>query len=225
MTTDIPTIVSDQNPTDRIINNFPNGSKSTTRKLILTLGVVILVIGTFSATYTYENSKLVNQRNQDKAQINQLQRQILSLNQQLANKKVLLSASSSRKYLDITQLGIKLPLSNTINDLSYIWNSSGNYASLYSKNLADFDIKQAPECASSVNVVKGELLGTINITVPTNHSGLIELINGKSYTFFTPQFGYGCGSITAQQDNLIGQQVINYTTALEAAFKAASVIN
>lgn len=135
------------------------------------------------------------------------------------------SNPSATKYLDITQAKIKLPLANPIiYDMTYVYIlEPGGYSSikLYSRSLAQFEVQQAPECSSAVNVNQGEFLGVINQIAPGVSTGSYPkvIINNVTYTFATPQSGYGCASETTSQQNSISQELTKYETVVTAAFQ------
>jgi len=121
--------------------------------------------------------------------------------------------SSSQQYLDITQLGIKLPLSSAISDLSYSWD--GNNANLTSATYYNYVKQQDPQCANGATE-STLYLGQINTstTPPPDNSPKSVVVNNKTYYFFGPQDG--CDPSQAG-----GSNVNTYTQSFEAAIDTA----
>lgn len=221
-------------PTQTISQQQPPKNKSIGKTHHIVFGLISLVVlmALVGGVYEWQHKK-VESLNQQLISENLLQgkldNEVSTLLKEVANKDTsttTISPSPSTHYLTITQIGIKIPLTNTISDATYTWVSDGpNYyvAKVYSKALAQFEVTNAPECSSAVNVDQGELLGTVDEGGSTDGDNTTNTITiGKSvFHLVMPQDGYGCSSETTAQMNTINQKVESYSSALESSFQSA----
>ncbi len=202
------------------------------RLLAYLIVILILIGGAVFGTYLYEHHQSTKTEDADQTQIKSLNLKVAALNKELRTKDnqsaQTSNSSSSQKYLDISQLGIKLPLNSTLADLSYTWHTSSSYAPyaiLYSKSLANYEVQTAPECSSSVNLSQGEMLVTIAINNKLDPAYTTVTIGKQTCMMQFPQFSYGCQTLTGQQDSSINSKLQEYKVAITSAFKAASPLN
>lgn len=119
----------------------------------------------------------------------------------------------TQKYLDITQLGIKIPLTSSIADLSYIWDS--NHANLTSQSYYNYVNQEDPSCSNGATE-STLYLGEINTstTPPPDNSPISTIVGSKTYYFFGPQDG-------CDPSQTGGSAVNTYTQTIESSIDTA----
>jgi prepilin-type N-terminal cleavage/methylation domain-containing protein len=133
--------------------------------------------------------------------------------------------ASSTQYLKITQLGIELPLSSTISDLSYTWDNDS--ASFGSAALIKYAETQDPSECSFTNPdgsVASTTYGLGHISsgsAASDFSGNYKAytIGGKTYTLYLPE--NGCSTSVSSSANKVTNEVDLYENALEDALQNA----
>jgi|GEM_PF-2673854 len=98
-------------------------SKSKTKRVLLVLFIVVMLLGSACGVYRWQHKK-VSELN---IKVGMLQGQIMQLSKEVSKQTTATtsatdaSSATSQKYLVISPLGIKLPLSSTIEDLTYTY--------------------------------------------------------------------------------------------------------
>jgi outer membrane murein-binding lipoprotein Lpp len=184
---------------------------------------LILLIAAVGGMYSWQHKKV----NDSNAKIANLEQKVSSLQSQvnkLSKQTSATSSTSSASYLKITQLNIEIPLTSSLSDLSYTWDSSNSQAILGSSTLMNAFVKEDPaDCSKDASspypisyVSTNPNLESINGT-----PGYIKqvTVKGTAYYWYLPRAGNGCDFSPSTSLN---SQVTNYYNEALAQFNSAA---
>ncbi len=216
-----------QSPPQQPVSQPPISSKSKLKPLLLTLLALVVLVVVGYGVYSWQHKKVSDADTKVtslQSQISSLQSQVNKLSKSARSTTSSPASSSSTNYLQIKELGIELPLSSTIADLSYTWDSTNSQATVGSAALLKYAETQDPsECGAYEGTIYR--LGTISKgSVPTGFTGYYKsyTVGGNAYTLYLPT--NGCATSGSSSANNVVNQSGTYETALESALQNAKTL-
>lgn len=172
---------------------------SKAKAIIACLVVMVLLLGVGYGVYAWQQNKVDDLE----SKVSSLNNELSKSNKKLADEKhtqSLDSSNDSQAYLEISQSGIKLPLTKDILDLSYTTSVSnadgGKLLHFTTKAVTDLKCPSDPLGIYSVTDKKKDNPGTQDSQSGT----LVATVNGK-YIYYT-HAQYACGNTTQEQETV-----------------------
>jgi cytoskeletal protein RodZ len=210
-------------------------------KFILGYIALILLVAALGGVYSWQHKKV----NDSNAKIASLQSQLSSLKSQVSKPSKEQAQSTktttttpattpSASSLQITQLGIEIPLTSSIADLSYTWDNSNSSAKLGSASLMKENEQENPSNCSPTNtsvanptypiatVINSKNAGSGSFGASGSPGGPTKTVNisGQIYYWYLPGAGDGCTDPTSTFTNQLNAY---YNSALDE-FNSATAI-
>jgi Tfp pilus assembly protein PilV len=189
------------------IHKSQNGFSAIEALLIL---IIVAIIGG-TGWYVYNSNKNTNNIYNSANQSNQSAAKV-------AKAKPKTQATSSTKYIKITELGIQIPLASNVADLAYSWDSTNSTAVLGSGVLMQSAVKADPQhCSGSVSYPVAII--TADATYAPSRTTANVTVGSKTYYWALPGAGQGC-AVGAGQD--FQNQLTTYANSALEQFKKSS---
>jgi outer membrane murein-binding lipoprotein Lpp len=218
-------IVTSSMPTQQPVMQPPTRSKSRLKPLLCSLLAIVLLAAVGYGVYAWQHGKV----NNADTKVSSLQSQVSSLQSQVSKLSKQTSTTTSNStsgtgYLQIKELGIELPLSSTIADLTYTWDSTNSQAQIGSAALLKYEEAQDPSACTPPSGSTADTtypLGDISkSSAPAGYTGNYKsyTVDGSAYTLYLPE--NGCVSSNSNVANQSGA----YENALESALQSAKAL-
>lgn len=171
------------------INNLSRSQKGFTAVEGLLIVLILAVIG-FGGYYVYHSNHQANRLNA-----------ISSADKKAPSTKS--GKSNNSQYLNIKQLGIKIPLTSNISDLSYTWDTQTGAAAIGSTVLMNDFIKEDPTDCSQYSGTALPIALIVSQTEVNNSPDYWQVpdaprpnktitVDGLQYYWYEPNAGTGC---------------------------------
>jgi len=219
----------DNQTTPPIVSQSPQpahrGLKNGLTKALVSALVIVLIVGVGYGVYAWQHKKVSDSN----SKVASLQTQLTSLQNQvnkLSKQTPATPSTSSASYLKITQLNIEIPLTSSISDLSYTWDSANSRATLGSSTLMSAFVKEDPtDCSKDASTPYpiSYISTNPNLDSTNGTPGYIKqvTVKGTAYYWYLPGAGNGCDF---NPSTSLNSQVTNYYNAALAQFNSVAAI-